>query len=183
MTAFPNWKQHAVHQRRPMTGCIPTGYEMILRAVGAKGINFASFQDDFDLDVNLGRGQIEPKNHFGSVASEIRKQYPWVDFDWKQFSTGSEKVRFIDEQLVKQQPVLISLAQAPFGGRGWHIMPVVDATEDQYLLLEFVESNGTLRTKWIAKADVAAIHDQHDGGCEVAFLSKLGQPTEQKSQE
>lgn len=181
MSVFPNWKQHAVHQRRSETGCIPTGYEMILRAAGAERIDFARFQDDFDLDINLGRGQTEPKNHFGSVASEIRKKYPWVEFDWKPFTTGAEKVAFIDEQLAKLQPVLISLAQKPYGGTGWHIMPVVDATGDKYQMLEFVEASGTCRTKWISKTEVATIHDQFDGGCEVAFLSNLGQPTDQEA--
>jgi hypothetical protein len=118
MSVFPNWKTYAVHQRRPMTGCIPTGYEMILRAAGANGVQFDSFQDDFDLDINLGRSQFEPINHFGSVASEIQKKYPWVEFDWKQFDSGADKVNFIDEQLAQQHPVLVSLAQKPFGRDG-----------------------------------------------------------------
>ncbi|MEX1028168.1 MAG: hypothetical protein WD049_09215 [Candidatus Paceibacterota bacterium] len=177
MSAFPNWQDHAVHQRRQQTGCIPTGYEMILRAAGAEGVDLDSFQDDFDLDINLGRGQVEPKNHFGSVASEVHRKYPWVEFDWKQFGTGHDKVAFIDEHLAKKQPVLISLALSSFGGRGWHIMPVVDATDAQYLLLEYVGSDGRVRTRWIDKLEVARIHDEYDGGCEVAFLSKLGEPT------
>ena len=31
-SVFPGWQQFAVHQRRAATGCIPTGYEMLLRA-------------------------------------------------------------------------------------------------------------------------------------------------------
>jgi hypothetical protein len=62
-------------------------------------------------------------------------------------------------------------------------MPVVDATDTKYLLLEFVEANGTLRTRWIEKSEVIAIHDRFDGGSEVAFLSKLSSPIEEKSHE
>lgn len=184
--------QQSTHQRRILrlfdpssidVLVLPTGYEMILRASVAKGVDFESFQDDFDLDITLGGAQSQPRNHFGSIADEIRKKYPWVEFGWKQFSSGEEKIRFIDEQLLKQQPVLISLAQEPFGGRGWHIMPVVDATEDQYLLLEYVESNGKLRTNWINKGKMADIHDQYDGGCEVAFLLDLGEPDDQRKKE
>lgn len=53
MSVFPNWQNFAVHQRRSRSGCIPTGYEMILRAAAADGVDFAKFQDDFDLDINL----------------------------------------------------------------------------------------------------------------------------------
>jgi len=175
MSVFPDWKDHAVHQRRPMTGCIPTAYEMILRAAQAEGIDFQTFQDDFDLDINLGRGQTEPKNHFGSIAAEIKKKYPWVIFNWKSFVTGAEKISFIDKQLEERQPVLISLTHQ----HGWHIMPVVDATEDQYLLLENVDADGTLKTRWIGKAELSQVHNSMEGGKEVAFLAELSKSVEE----
>ena len=54
MGAFPNWQKFAVHQRRQATGCIPTSYEIILRAAGIQGIDFNSFQDDFDIEEEAG---------------------------------------------------------------------------------------------------------------------------------
>lgn len=176
MSVFPDWKTFAVHQRRHRSGCIPTGYEMILRSVEAKGVDFATFQDDFDLDINLGNSQTQPRNDFGSVAAAVKKKYPWISFEQKSFGSGAEKIAFIDSVLAFKKPLLISLAMKPFGGLGWHIMPVVDATTDQYLLLEFVERDGTPKTRWIDKYVMSNVHDQFDGGKEVAFLADLGMP-------
>jgi hypothetical protein len=176
MSVFPDWQSFAVHQRRSESGCIPTGYEMILRAAGAQSIDFASFQDDFDHDIHLGNGQTEARNNFGSVAASIRERYPWVVFEQQPFETGAEKIAFIDSKVAEKTPVLISLAMQPFGQPGWHIMPIVDATDTEYLVLEFVESDGTPRTHWIKKATIAAVHDQFPGGKEVAFLAALGEP-------
>lgn len=78
--------------------------------------------------------------------------------------------------LSQHEPVLISLAMTPYGGQGWHIMPVVDATSVQYLLLEYVHSDGTPKTQWIDKAAVSSIHDNYDGGKEIAFLARLDKP-------
>lgn len=176
MSVFPNWQGFAVHQRRSQSGCIPTGYEMILRAAGAEGVDFSTFQDDFDHDIHLGSGQKEPQNNFSSVATSVRKRYPWVVFEQSSFASGAEKVAFIDRMLADKKPVLISLAMKPFGGHGWHIMPIVDATKDQYLLLEFVECDGTPKTQWIDKTIVSNIHDTFDGGREIAYLADLGKP-------
>src|SRR5687768_10867043 len=64
ISVFPDWQLFAVRQRNPY-GCIATSYEMILRAAGAQGIDFATFQEDFDLDLGWRQG-IEPRNNFGS---------------------------------------------------------------------------------------------------------------------
>ena len=176
MSVFPNWRTFAVHQRRRRSGCIPTGYEMLLREASAEGVDFSTFQDDFDLDINLGQGQAAPLNNFGSVASEVQKKYPWVKFAERAFATGTEKIAFIDFMMSARRPVLISLALKPFSLDGWHIMPSVDATDDKYMLLEYVESDGTPWTHWIDKSDLAQIHDRFDGGKEVAYLADLGRP-------
>ena len=56
MSVFPDWEKYAVHQRKPDTGCIPTGYEMLLRAAGIAGIDFQTFQEEFDLDLRRAQG-------------------------------------------------------------------------------------------------------------------------------
>lgn len=178
MTVFPDWQRFAVHQRRSRTGCIPTAYEMFLRAAGAKQIDFDTFQDDFDLDIGLGiKHQMDLRNNFGSVAAAVRQKHPWVHFDQRSFASGSEKVAFIDDMLRQKRPVIVSLSNAPSGGPGWHMLPIVDASADDYTLLEYVENNGTPHTKTLKKAEVARIHDQFDGGKEVAFLDKMDDPT------
>ena len=171
-SVFPNWKQFAVHQRRPCTGCIPTGYEMLLRAVGAEGIDFPSFQDDFDLDQNLKPGE-QPRNNFESVAAEVRKKYPCVNFRRVGFESGrgADKLAFVEQRLANQQPVLVSLALKPFGKKGWHIMPVVDATDDELILLRGVPSSGTPETCNLRRDEFVRIHNQYDGGDDVGHLA------------
>ncbi|MEZ6049933.1 MAG: hypothetical protein R3C02_00865 [Planctomycetaceae bacterium] len=109
------------------------------------------------------------------------RKYDWVSFQQQSFPTGAEKTKFIDEKLAQNRPVLISLSLMAYGQKGWHIMPVVDATEDQYLLLNYVEADGTLVSFWIDKSVVETVHDAHAGGKEVAFLGHLGHPTQGES--
>ena len=40
------WEKNAVVQRKLDTGCIPTGYEYLLRSAGVEGIDYAKFQDE-----------------------------------------------------------------------------------------------------------------------------------------
>ncbi len=170
-SVFPNWKKFAVHQRRPQTGCIPTGYEMILRAAKVKQVDFATFQDDFDLDKQLGKGQTAPRNNFVSVAEAIRKKHPNIVFEQQVFETGADKIAFIDKQLKTRKPLLVSVAVVQDGQlRGWHIMPIVDAKSSRYCLLQFVEANGEARIQWISKQQLADLHDQYEGGKDVAYL-------------
>jgi hypothetical protein len=89
MSASPDWQKHAVNQRRPATGCIPTTYEMMLRAANVAGIDFASFQDDFDLDKNGGA----PKNHLVSVGKAVQAKYPSPFPPNGPFKAGSGRVR------------------------------------------------------------------------------------------
>ena len=170
-TVFPGWRQFVVHQRRARSGCIPTGYEMLLRAAKVEGINYERFQDDFDLDINLGRGQTRPQNNFVSVAQRVKEKYPQIVFEQRSFDRGGEKIAFIDRCLADQKPVLVSVAQLR-GGQlaGWHIMPVVDMKADSYLLLRIVQADGTPITQWMEKPELARLHDHYEGGKEVAFL-------------
>jgi hypothetical protein len=152
---------------------------MLIRAAGAVGIDYTTFQDEFDLDINLGSGQSEPRNNFGSVRDAVQAKYPHVRFEETSFPTGAEKIAFIDARLAKHQPVLVSIRQVESGQpRGWHVMPVVDATDDSYLLLDVVHRDGTPRTRWMTKREVEHIHDNFEGGKEVAFLADVDRTQE-----
>jgi hypothetical protein len=72
----------------------------------------------------------------------------------------------------RKTPILISLALDPFGGKGWHIMPVVDSSTDSLTLLWGVNANGTPDIKPLRKADFVHIHENYRGGDDVAFLQK-----------
>jgi len=168
MSIFPDWQKFAVRQRRDATGCIPTGYEILLRAAGAQGIDFAAFQDDFDLDRYGG----SPKNHFNSVAAEIKKKHPNVEFTCEFFpkEKGAEKLARVEKLILKQQPVLVPLALSPSGG--WHIMPVVDADVDSLVFLHHVDAAGVSHPMVVKKSDFVYRHDNWNGGEEISFLTK-----------
>ena len=194
MSAFSDWEQYAVVQRRRQTGCIPAGYEMLLRAANVKNVNFDTFQDDFDLDKNHKHGE-EYKNNFISVANEVRQKYPDVDFQRKEFNKGDDKLNFIEKRIALKQPTLISLAiqglmrdpitslpvrqngtfilsnlpaQKPDGY--WHIMPVVDETTHTLVLLWKLLSKNNPDIVILNKKDLVTIHNNYVGGNDVAYL-------------
>jgi hypothetical protein len=173
MSAFPDWQQYIVKQKREETGCIPTGYEMILRAAGKNHVAFDTFQEEFDLDRNLKFGDL-PRNDFESVARAIQTKYPDVRFEHIGFPQGDglKKLEVVEHMISQTTPILISLALAPFGGREWHIMPVVDASTDSLTLFWGVNVDGTPNTKTLTKADFVHIHNNYCGGDDVAFLQQ-----------
>ncbi len=172
-SVFPDWQKYAVQQRRPRSGCIPTCFEMILRSVHARNVDFATFQDDFDLDQSLPIGKT-PRNNYCSLAAAVKRKYPNISFHRIVFKKGkgNEKLKFVEDRLAMQHPILVSIANIPFGGDGWHIMPVVDATADDLILLVRVETNGALNTRVLRKDEFIRIHDHFDGGDDVAYLEK-----------
>ena len=106
---------------------------MLIRAAKIEGVDFSTFQEDFDL----GRDD----NHFGAVAKEIKQRYPHIHFRDKSFESGLDKVRFIREMLKNKKPVLVSRAHKQNPGN-WHIMPVVDATDTSFCFLVFKHKDG-----------------------------------------
>ena len=177
MSAFPNWQRYVVEQRRPATGCIPTGYEVILRAANCTGINFDTFQDDFDLDKGLKPGQ-QPQNNFETVAQAIQAKYPDIHFKHVGFQKGEgqKKLALVDKLIGQRLPVLVSLSRRllshPYGGGGWHIMPVVDASSDDLTLLWCLDGNKAPHTIALKKADFVAIHEKCEGGDDIAYLER-----------
>jgi hypothetical protein len=172
-SASPHWKSFAVRQRRPLSGCIPAGYEMLLRAANVQGVDLDSFQDEFDMDHDIAEG-VPPRNNFDSVADAVRAKYPHLIFKSVSFATGADKLAFLEELVAAQQlPVLVSLFMAAVfeGGAGWHIMPVVEAADDELTLLHSVLADGRCQVLRVPKSDLVRIHDEFPGGKEVAYLA------------
>ena len=171
MSTFPGWRKYVVKQKRPLSGCVPWGYEIILRAASVPGIDLQTFQDEFDFDKGLQSGQ-QPQNNFQSVAEAIRQKYSQVAFGIREFppGQGKDKLGLVEQHIEKGRPILVSLALEPFGQQGWHIMPVVDATDDSLVLLHSVGDNGEPVTCEIRKSEFVRIHDEYQGGHDVAFL-------------
>lgn len=173
LISFQNWANYAVIQRRSTSGCIPTCYEMLLRAAGATGIDFQSFQDDFDLDKDLEKNGGSPRNHFDSVAQMVGKRYPNVMFGWQTFKkeNGLEKAKKIGELLSEGKLPLLSLALSPQGA--WHIMPVIEINESYLLLFHHAEVNGVIVLVRLDLQEMIRRHGSWPGGVEIAYLEKF----------
>ena len=172
MSAFPNWQEYVVIQRRPQSGCIPTGYEMLLRAAGVQGVDFNTFQDEFDLDKNRQDDDL-PRNNFESVADAVNQRYPTIHFKVTVFpkTAGTDKLRFVESNITHQRLVLISLNMLPvLHHPGWHIMPVVDMDEENLLLVYGALAVNQIRLLKLPKTEFVRIHQQFDGGNDVAYL-------------
>ena len=168
MSAFPDWEKHVVIQRNRETGCIPTGYEILLRAAG-KEIPCNNFQERFDQDSPR-------KNNFKSVATAVQKLYSHLQFEHQDFAQdqGSEKLKFIEAQIALCQPVLVSLAMEPFGARPgtYHIMPVVNSTDGDLHLFRIMYDNHAKEVMIIPKKTLIDMHHCYDGGHDVAYLRR-----------
>jgi hypothetical protein len=172
MRELPGWRDFAVVQRRDASGCIPTGYEILIRAAAVPGVALDSFQDDFDLDKD--RGPTDPaRNNFESVAGAVLARYPHVRFRRYAFpqGRGSEKLAFIESCLAAQRPVLVSLSMAGAGlGRGWHIMLAIGESDEEVLLLSGMLPDRKGLVVRIPKEELVRIHDNFPGGDDVAVL-------------
>jgi hypothetical protein len=88
--------------------------------------------------VSLGRVR------FGGLArftAALPFHMPQVQFRHRGFAKndGAGKLAFTEGQVAAARPVLVSISNAIFGERGWHIMPVVDADSDN--LTVFIKSS------------------------------------------
>ncbi len=152
---------------------MPTGYEIILRAAEVKGINYESFQDDFDLDKDRKPDELH-FNSFGSVANAINQKYPFVSFTEKTFDKGdgNKKIKFIEDIVSQKIPLLISLSQPPYNKNIWHTFLVVAMNEKELILYGGMFSPDQYDIRQILKSEIIRIHDEYEGGKDVAFLIK-----------
>jgi len=145
---------------------------MLIRASGLADVDLKSFQDDFDLDKNLGPGDV-PRNNFDSVASAVQSRYPSICFRRQAFpqGRGADKLAFIESSLAMSRPVLVSLSLQGAGlGMGWHIMLAIGDTDDDVLLLNGMRPDGKGVVLRVPKSELVRIHDHFPGGDDVAFL-------------
>ena len=115
-----------------------------------------------------------PRNNFDSVADAVRAKYPHLIFKTVSFASGADKLAFIEKLTAAQQlPILVSLFMAAVfeGGAGWHIMPVVEASDDELTLLHSVLADGRCQVLRVPKSELVRLHDEFPGGKEVAYLA------------
>lgn len=163
MTELMNWDKHLVIQRDPNLGCIPTGYEWMLRVAEIPGIDFENFQCEFNLQANL-----MGDNNFESIAKAVRNRYPTVRIENKVFNDGREKVIFIRELIEKGIPCLLSLALQPNGG--WHIMPIVYIDDIVIKTIWSVGLDGIPDIFECSLNNIINYHNERVGGKDIAWL-------------
>lgn len=118
MVDLRNWQRIVVPQQHEK-GCVPTGYEWMIRYLGIQGVNLDTFQEDFNLELKN-----EGRNSFRPVAEKIMETYTYISIQIRNdFADGKEKIDFIEALIEKQIPCIMSLA---VGERQFHIVPVVD---------------------------------------------------------
>ena len=163
MPELPNWNRYLVVQRDRDLGCIPTGYEWMLRVVEFPGINFDGFQDEFNLQAK----KIEA-NNFDSSARAVQNKYPGVKIEHKDFDDAKEKVEFIRGLIEKGIPCLLSLALRANGS--WHIMPIIYVDDSVVKTIWSVEPDGGVNVCEYALDDMINRHNNWPGGKDIAWL-------------
>ena len=156
MTQLLDWSKTRVPQRHE-SGCIPTGYEWLIRYLRIQGVNLETFQEDFDL------GQ---DNSLDSVSAKIRSVYPTINIKVQSFAKGIDKVNRIKSFLEEQKPCLISLALD--NGLGWHIMPVV-RIDETIQLIHHADVDG-LCTWVFPVAEIVWRQDYLQGGQDISWI-------------
>ena len=120
-----NYVEFLVHQQDPL-GCIPAGYEFLLKYNGHKV--GPDFQEKYDL---RKLGEERNGNNFDNVARKIEEDYTEISFVRKDdFNSSDEKWVFLIDRIDQGRATLLSYPLQA----GAHIMPVV-AYGDDYLLL------------------------------------------------
>ena len=156
MAQLLDWSKTLVPQRHE-SGCVPTGYEWLIRYLKIQGVNFESFQEDFDLGQN---------NSFDFVSAKIRSVYPAINIKVESYAKGIDKVNRIKSLLEEQKPCLMSLALG--SGQGWHIMPVV-RIDETIQLINHADVDG--HATWVFPvAEIVWRHDYLQGGHDISWI-------------
>jgi hypothetical protein len=157
MPELQNWDNVVVPQRH-ITGCIPTGFEWLIRYLRIQAVNPQTFQEDFDLGNN---------NSFNSVAGRIRERYSNIDVQSKSFDQGIEKIRKIQSLIEEQKPCLISLALGH--DSGWHIMLIVRVSNGRIDMIHSANTGGN-HTWGFSVEEIKWRHDNLSGGKDISWI-------------
>ena len=153
------WEKNAVVQRSA-NSCVATGFEYLLRSAGIQGIDYATFQDEFDLGVAL--------NSYPTVARAIERRYPNVRFAWSDFKRSEESMQFIERSIDEGRPIVLGLPGSP---TSTHIVPVLGYDEKWVYYLNYAHADGTKDVRAIRRWELAR-RDQEwvTGTCATAWL-------------
>ncbi len=161
MKELSNWQNIVIPQQDPEFGCIPCGFEWMIRYKGIDELK-TTFQKDVSLKQN---------NSFESVAIEVKKQYPEIIIQHKDFHDGKLTVEFIREHTEKNIPCMIVYPRIDAVGKlVGHAAPIVGINSETIKVISSTCESGNQTQEfpitnflcWYAKcgcSDVAWLDD------------------------
>jgi hypothetical protein len=168
MAELSHWKDVIVVQRNLQTGCIPTGYEWMIKYLGIEKVDFCGFQDEFDFLRRVTNSFETIKNGIGFQGIEGR--YPHIMIKIKNdFANGLEKVSYIRGLIEKDIPCLISIAPTPQGR--WHCPVVVYVDDIKMRVIWSANETGNQVCEFTTR-DIASRHDNWCSGKDSSWIEK-----------
>jgi len=137
------WEKNAAVQRKD-DSCVATGFEYLLRSAGVLGIDYATFQDEFDLGA---------LNDYPTVARAIERKYPDVRFAWSHFKSSEASMQFIERSIDERRPIVLGLRLSP---GSTHIVPVLGYDDKWVYFLNLAHADGTKDVQAILRPGEAA---------------------------
>lgn len=170
-----NYKKIVVNQEDKDSGCIPAGYEWIIRFAKIyddniiNDIKLAGFQEEFNLFKN-GLGA----NSFVPIREAIQKKYPRIKIEIEEFKEsnhGAEKIEFIKKLIRAQNPCLISVPVFKDSNfTGYHIMPITGFNDNESTLFLCDPGDKINYYKKTKFETILNMHTDFEGGHDVSWL-------------
>lgn len=154
-----------VPQKNVVSGCIPTGFEWIIKYQDVKDVDFNNFQSEFDFGKNY--------NGFGFNAKKVKEKYASINISSQSFLNGIDKVNFIKDKIEKDIPCLLALRN-PDNGK-FHAVPVVYIDDTKIKVIwSTAKQNGkdVNQTHDFLISDIIKMHNDPHGGKDIAWLEK-----------
>ena len=161
MPKLNNYEETLVVQRNPITGCIPSAIEWMIRHKETEAPD--DFQEKYDLEAN-GKG----KNTFETVSSAVQKEFSDLNFEFLEFDNGKDKLEHIEKRISEQTPCLISITQSPTGG--WHTVPVVEIDSGSVFVLWMDTYDIVKQIRRYPRLNLEMMHDKWKGGKDTLAL-------------
>lgn len=167
MVELSHWQNIVVPQKHMLSGCIPTGYEWLIRYLNIQGVRLDIFQEVFDLE-RWGQISCNPnlRGSFTSVSEFINQIYPQIQIRILAFKTGIEKVNTIRYLISHDIPCIVSIAKTD---GGWHIAPAI-SIDDSVIKVIWDTNQGTNVIVDYPIDYVIQLHDRIAGGNDISWI-------------
>jgi len=176
MPELKNWENNLVIQRDTELGCIPAGYEWMIRMLGIEGVKLDDFQEKFNLERKTKGHENEIKNNFESVANAVMQKYPQVKITYKKFNgkPGREKIAKIEELINANTPCLISIAYLINPNTvAYHTVPAIYIDSKKLKVIWRVDNQRVAEIREFLTEELIRRHENWRGGDDIAWMEKV----------